>query len=172
MCRARFLHGARRIGDAAHGETFDLGQNLSLLIEDGDIEGLHFAATLIFLPGADVAVQARGKGAIDAHLAVGDGQEEIVAMIVILRQVERGAGRHVEQRGMLAQGGDIGREFVIELNFRQALAFAEMQPAQRAPARPKYELAFLPGAILLVKQNLAPAAAGGDGGAIDRSRGM
>ncbi len=51
MCRPRSLHGARRIGDAAYGETFDLGQNLSLLIEDGGIEGLHFAAALIFLPG-------------------------------------------------------------------------------------------------------------------------
>ena len=63
---------------------------------------------LIFLPAADVAIHARGKGAINAHPAVRDGQEEIVAMIVIIRKVERGAGRHVEQRRMLAKRGDIG----------------------------------------------------------------
>ena len=64
------------IGDAAHGKAFNLRQHLILFIEDGDVEGLHFAAQRILAPFADMAEEPAGKWAKESHLFVRQGKEK------------------------------------------------------------------------------------------------
>ena len=118
-----------------------------------------------------MAEHARGQSAEDAHPLVGDGQEKIVGAVVVLGEIERGAGGHVKQCGMLAKCCDIGGESFIEFDLCQALAVAYVKPAQRLPARPKIELALLPGAVIFVKDNFPLIAARREGGAIDQGVG-
>ena len=158
------FHDLFRIGDAAHGKAIDLSQHLALLVKDGDIEGFYLAAVL--LAGADVAEETSRKLVVDTHLPIRDGQEEIFSAVVILGEIKRGPGSHIEQRGMLAEGEDIGGEAIFQFNLGQGLAFAHVQAAQRLPARPEIELALLPSAVVGVKDNLPIAATRGNGGAI------
>ena len=121
----------------------------------------------IFLPRPDVTEKARRQRTIGAHLLVGDGQKQVVGVAVVFRQVERGPSRHVEQRGVLAQGGYIRGKPLIQLDLRKTLAMADVQLSQRSPAWAEVELALLPGAMLVVEYDLVFSAPCGNSGTIN-----
>ena len=168
--RTGVFHRLDRIGDAAHGKAFNLCQHLILFIEDGDVEGLHFAAQRILAPAADMAEEPARKWAIESHPSVRQGKEEVAGAFVIFRQVQRSRCCHIEQCGMDTKAGKIRRKLLIQLNLGQRLPLADIQAPQRPPTRPEVELALPFGEALLVERQFALAAAGRNRSAIDLRR--
>src|SRR5579872_2228040 len=155
MSRQLFIGRRRRVRDAAHGKSVDLGQHFIVFVHQSDIERREIAMRAVFLPRADMAEEMSRKRAIAAQPLVGDRQIKIIKGLVALDQIQRASRRQVQHRWMKLERPAFGGEPRIELDFGQAFSIADMQALQTLPPRSKVEELLLLRPMPAIESHLA-----------------